>query len=321
MAFVSIVTAMYDRAGLIGRAIESVLAQDYDDFELVVVDDGSTDGSADVVRRYPDPRVRLIRYELNRGVSPARNSGVDASRGEWILVLDSDDELLPGALTTIAQWARRAPDDVDRLAFMFRLDGGGLSPDPPLSDAVWGYEDYVRWLAQVNPARSDFSNCIRRRTFETLRFPEDRSSEALYHLDFARRFRTRTLPDVVALVHSDATNRADDVSICRLLACAPDNAHARRLLLARHEAALRRFAPERLRTELRVAAIFQFLARERVAGTRYVLRLLRERRSVAPVLLWGLGLFGPSATAAALVARTRLGRRARSPRAPVTRSS
>ena len=79
------------------RSLQSVLTQDFRDFEVVVVDDGSTDHSAEIVRSISDPRLRLISQE-NGGPSKARNTGVREAKGEWILFLDADDELLPGAL-------------------------------------------------------------------------------------------------------------------------------------------------------------------------------------------------------------------------------
>jgi glycosyltransferase involved in cell wall biosynthesis len=93
---VSVIIPTYNRAPVLGRAVESVLAQSLPSFELIVVDDGSSDGTTDVVSQFGD-RVKLIRQE-NRGASSARNAGIRASRGELIAFLDSDDEWLPSKL-------------------------------------------------------------------------------------------------------------------------------------------------------------------------------------------------------------------------------
>lgn len=95
---ISIVTPSYNRAESLQRAVASVLAQTLGDFELIVVDDASTDGSADVVRRFQDPRIRLHRFDIRRGANPARNQGIGMARAEVVTFLDSDDEFLPHRL-------------------------------------------------------------------------------------------------------------------------------------------------------------------------------------------------------------------------------
>ncbi len=94
---ISIVIPLYNKIKSIARAIDSVLAQTYADWELVVIDDGSTDSSKDIVTSYTDPRIKYY-YQSNAGVSTARNNGVQKAKGEWIVFLDADDYLTPKAL-------------------------------------------------------------------------------------------------------------------------------------------------------------------------------------------------------------------------------
>lgn len=94
---ISVVIPLYNKEAIVERSVGSVLSQSFRDFEVVVVDDGSTDRSAEIVRDINDPRIRLVSQE-NGGPSKARNTGVREAKGEWILFLDADDELLPGAL-------------------------------------------------------------------------------------------------------------------------------------------------------------------------------------------------------------------------------
>jgi glycosyltransferase involved in cell wall biosynthesis len=99
MPKVSVIIPTYNRLPMLKEAVESVLAQDFEDFELIVVDDGSTDGTADEITRYGG-RVKLLRHQENRGVSAARNSGILHVRGKYIGFLDSDDLWVKGKLKT-----------------------------------------------------------------------------------------------------------------------------------------------------------------------------------------------------------------------------
>lgn len=94
---VSVLIPAYNRATYVGEAIQSILDQSFCDLEVVVVDDGSTDNTAEVVASFTDPRVRLIRQE-NRGISGAFNTAYRGSRGRYIAMLGSDDRWLPGLL-------------------------------------------------------------------------------------------------------------------------------------------------------------------------------------------------------------------------------
>lgn len=97
---VSVIIPTYNREALVPRALDSVIAQTFDDFEILLIDDGSTDNTEDVAHRYAErlgDRFRYIRQE-NAGSSAARNRGIDAARGRFIAFLDSDDEYLPTKL-------------------------------------------------------------------------------------------------------------------------------------------------------------------------------------------------------------------------------
>lgn len=94
----TIVVPVYNRTELVGRCLRSCLSQSGENVEVVVVDDASSDGTADAVRAFVHPRLRLFVQDQNKGVCAARGRGVLEARGEWIAFVDSDDELLEGAV-------------------------------------------------------------------------------------------------------------------------------------------------------------------------------------------------------------------------------
>ncbi len=95
---ISAIVPVYNRVNFISRSIESILEQSYPAYEIIVVDDASTDGSPDVAESIVDERIRVIRCAQNRGGAVARNVGIDAARGDYIAFLDSDDTWLPEKL-------------------------------------------------------------------------------------------------------------------------------------------------------------------------------------------------------------------------------
>ena len=108
---VSIILPTYNRVDTLERAVRSVKAQTFGDWELIVVDDGSQDGSDALIEKIArdDPRIRLLR-QANAGVAAARNTGLSAARGGWITFLDSDDAWLPHFLDLTTSFLRSEPD-------------------------------------------------------------------------------------------------------------------------------------------------------------------------------------------------------------------
>src|SRR5690554_1467307 len=95
---ITVFMAAYNAEAFIAEAISSILNQSFEDFELLVVNDGSIDKTVDVVHSFADPRIRLIHNEKNNGLVYTRNSALDEARGEYIAVLDSDDIAVPERL-------------------------------------------------------------------------------------------------------------------------------------------------------------------------------------------------------------------------------
>ena len=125
MPRVSIITVAYNAEPFIAQAVESVLAQSETDFELIVVDNASTDGTRAVVENYAyrDSRVRLIARSENFGPGYGRNAGIRAATGDWVAVLDADDWYHPDRLATLLDAAEADGADVVADNQFFIMDG------------------------------------------------------------------------------------------------------------------------------------------------------------------------------------------------------
>ncbi|MFS8137094.1 MAG: glycosyltransferase family 2 protein [Thermomonas sp.] len=106
---VSVIIPTYNRAHFVADAVASVLTQDFPDFEVIVVDDGSTDPTAAAMAQFNDPRLVFVQQE-NRGRSQARNRALEMARGRYIAFLDSDDLYMPGKLALQVDYLERHPD-------------------------------------------------------------------------------------------------------------------------------------------------------------------------------------------------------------------
>ncbi len=138
---VSVVIPVHNGEKYLAQAIESVLPQTFRDFELLIVDDGSTDGSRAIMDRYArrDARIRIL-YQVNRGVSAAGNLGFEKARGEWVARLDADDLFLPDKLQRQIAFIRQHPDVriVGTLGYFINHAGrviGLVSTDGPFTRA------------------------------------------------------------------------------------------------------------------------------------------------------------------------------------------
>lgn len=128
---VSVLVPVFNKAPYLRRSIDSVLAQSFGDFEVVVVDDGSTDGSADLIRCYTDPRIRLVQ-QSNAGAGAARNRALAQARAPLVALLDADDRWEPGFLATMVALAAEYPQAGLLCAPYGRVEPGGRRVLPRL---------------------------------------------------------------------------------------------------------------------------------------------------------------------------------------------
>jgi len=145
MPFITVVIPAFNHERFIAEAIESVLGQTIRDWELIVVDDGSTDGTANIVRQYEDPRISLLR-QSNSGAHAALNRGINEAKGHWIAFLNSDDRFRPDKLERHLQ-AHEADPHLEASASRVRYIGSSGAP-------VKGYSYYaLRYRSMRRMAR------------------------------------------------------------------------------------------------------------------------------------------------------------------------
>ena len=138
---VSVIIPTYNREKIITRAIDSVFAQTYRDFEIVVLDDGSQDNTKAVAQAY-GPKVHYF-YQDNKGIAGARNAGMHQTAGDYIAFLDSDDYWLPGKLERqIALFSEHPEYGMVGCQFWVKKYSGAARKPPPFTDTSTSLKDF-----------------------------------------------------------------------------------------------------------------------------------------------------------------------------------
>ena len=139
---VSVIIPTYNRSNILNRTVDSVLNQNYSDFEVIVVNDGSDDNTSEIINSYDDPRITLYEQE-NKGLSAARNKGINMSEGEYISFIDDDDEYFTNFL-------QKAVEELEN--------------ESSSCGAVFSPFVEVKWDSQSSVRRNDY-NIVDKKTF------------------------------------------------------------------------------------------------------------------------------------------------------------
>lgn len=298
MPFFTIAISLFNRENYIQRAIDSCLGQNFQDYEIIVVDDCSTDNSVNIVLGNKDPRIRLIRHEKNLGMCPARNTAFSVAKGDWFIILDSDDELLPDALTVIYKRCISADKDIGGLLFRCLWDTGETTPQPPMPAQPMDYKAFLKWLEKGVIGKTEWYRVVRKETFPNIRYPDDRAKPMLYHLNLVKRYLVLGCPETVRHYHQDTPDCVTKTGHCGsdLKQMAPARAHYDDELLSLHGEALKRFAPTVYIDYVSIAAANNFLTGNRLKGLSYILRvILHKPFSLKWYALLACGIIGPDA--------------------------
>lgn len=238
---VSIVIPVYNHATYVGQAVKSALAQTLAPLEVLVLDDGSTDGSAEVVEAIKDPKLRLVRLE-HAGAPAARNRGVAEAWGDFILWLDSDDVLEPGTIQAYAETLAEFPK-AEVLHGKLTVTYPDLTPMDTLLGRDWygRNHDLMRELVFTNPIANNGTMvakaCYGRVGGYDETFP--RAHDYEFWTRLAPKAHFKYVRALVTRYRWHETNITGGVT-------RPDRAHELRIVLAH----LERQGPERLFPEL-----------------------------------------------------------------------
>lgn len=185
---VSVIVPVYNVKPYLAETLGSVVCQSYPNLEIIIIDDGSTDGSGAICDEFAakDDRVKVTHHQKNKGVSAARNAGLDASSGEYIAFLDSDDAFCEHAIETLL--SAMLSKDIDLVAGRYtsqRTDGQLKAVDtharhPVSSAGLYDHDDAIRALAGGIIQSVLFSKLYRRHLWGNIRFPDGQIYEDTY---------------------------------------------------------------------------------------------------------------------------------------------
>lgn len=221
---ISVIVPVFNAEAYLRQCIESVLAQTFTDWQLIIVDDGSTDGSASIYSRFlsVDKRISLI-SKPNGGLSSARNAGIDAAEGSFLFFLDADDELYPHTLSTLYSIACDTGADIT----IGRAVNTTVKPSAPLTELSFSTIDPHQLCIDTlyQKTATDNSACwrlFRRRLFDGIRFYDGWYEDLEIFHRLLMRARTVAVTDCIvyfyrkhpgSFIRSWSEGRRDIVSV------------------------------------------------------------------------------------------------------------
>lgn len=208
---ISIIVPAYNAEKYIHRCIDSILSQTFIDFELLIINDGSTDGTKKICDEYAsnDHRIRVF-HKKNGGVSSARNHGLDNMHGEWIMFVDADDYIPQDAIERMVKQTK----DSDCLCFCFGVLYGNddsweeypfhLSPD------TYKFDEIIRATLKYEYITGPYAKLIKRSVLDIIRFNENLciGEDLLFNIQIALKVKKIMICDDVVYYYTNNPNSA-----------------------------------------------------------------------------------------------------------------
>ncbi|MEM3449448.1 MAG: glycosyltransferase family 2 protein [Nitrososphaerota archaeon] len=197
---VSVIIPVYNAAKWVERSIKSVLNQTYQNFEIIIIDDGSTDNSWSIINKYSSDKVRVYRSEKNCGMLATRNKGLELCKGDIVIFLDADDELTINALETVVRKFNELPEDVGILFAKIRRDDYS---EEGLSLKNEGYVSFTQMVCGKYKDKHDLFVAFKRKFIGNLRY-QTLVTESFFYSFVARSCKVYYVPVVLRLYHDVA---------------------------------------------------------------------------------------------------------------------
>ena len=267
----------YKRPALVKTAVVSCLAEGPELQKVIVVDDASGDATAETLRALQDPRLVYVERKHNGGIAAARRDAFALSDSDWTISLDSDHELLPGAVERLAVLAAAAEPAVDILGARYRWDTGAVTPRS-IPSGIIGYEERIRLSSKKDNIGADYLCAVSRRIRGIVRWEPLRSvlPDTLFQLDIAKVGRAKFTEDPVALQKSATehswTRGSAEQRWARRCQDAGDGVATLRLILSRHESGLRRWGRSSLARLYRQGTFLAILSGQRAQASQWLAR-------------------------------------------------
>lgn len=274
---ITIIITTYNRRHLIGRAIRSAFDQKWPGLEVLIVDDASTDDTADYVQ-HAFPCARYVRQAVNRGLCAARNRGITEAHQPWVMFLDDDDTLEPGAIARIAARIEEFPAAKRYPLLQFARSNAKMPGD----FIIVTLQHYVE-----RSVSGDFAAVIRREFLlaEGLSLVERlRNGDGLLLWRIAQSYGIPTWSDQVQILHTDAPGRATSAEYQIHHAC--DYAELQEYTLREFGNLLQTRYPSYCDRKRLGAAAYRLLANQRRAARAQLRNALAHRVSVSGIVVW-----------------------------------
>jgi hypothetical protein len=248
--------------------------------KVIVVDDASKDNTAEVIRSLNDPRIVFAQRAENGGIAAARRDAFALSDADWTVSMDSDHEMLPGAIEKFASLLASAPEPVDILGARYQWDTGGVSP-VNVPRGIVDYRERILLSTRKDNIGADYLCAISKRMREAVKWEPLRAGlpDTLFQLDIARIGNAVFTSEALALEKSCGdhgwTRGSAEQRWARRCQDAPDAVKALGLIRSRHESGLRRWGKPQLAGLYQQGAFCAALCGQRVQAWRWLLESIR----------------------------------------------